>query len=423
MSTRNEKIKTLFRDLYRMDRYRPSTDEELEKMHKKNDKRTKKNKKPIPIITHKKLLHDEPLPLIDIANKRFKDSPYEFTLTDVHYPIPDEMQREEITKHIIREKISTSKIDYLLWDVQFHSKEARSIEDIYHDRTQPNIQRIWNIFNNSLFGLTWIYPLHMKIIFDSLYHLNALLREISLYWSYPDTSRRTNTGRTLYTDFIIDQKTAALCSERFNQFFEEFHRWFLVEYMYRHYQRWERYPLRYPFIFDKLVRFFILFVFEGKNELFEDFMRDDKHAFPIKYHLEDYNLSMRAPTYKIRTTFQYDSINPDRMCNNKQREFNELMINFKKFLRQYCIPHHENNVVINIRNATVSPFKCYDLSPDKPGDILRDVSIVHGKSDEWLNKYKFMIPVTSEWLHQVKTKKIVNHGHVEIIFWNEKTSV
>lgn len=422
-SSKNSKIRELFRDLYKMDRYRPSTDEELEKIHKKNDKRIKKNKKPLPVTTHVKLRHDEPLPLVDIAKKRFKDSPYEFTFTDVHYPIPDEMQREEITKHMIREKISTCSLDYLFWDVQFHAKGVRSVEDMFHDRTKPNIHRIHSIFNNSFFGLTWIYPLRMKIIFDSLYHLSALLREMALYWSYPDISERSTTGRRRYMDFMIEQKSNELCSERFNRFFEEYHRWFLVEYMYRHYQRWERYPLHYPFIFDKLVRFFILFVFDGNENLFDDFMKDDKHRIPIKYHIEGYDLTMRAPSYKNRNTSQYDKINPDHKCNTKQREFNELMTNFKKFLREYCIPHHENQVVTKLRNAAVSPFKCYDLSPDKPGDTLRDVSIVHGKTDEWLNKYKFMIPVTSEWLHQVKTKKIVNHGHVEIIFWNEKTSV
>lgn len=406
-----------------MDKYRPSTDEENEKTHKKNEKRIKKNKKPLPLKTHFKMRHDDPLPLVEIAKKLFVDSPYRFTLEDRSYEIPKKMHREQVVEHIIKTKIAKSGIDYVFWDNQFHAKTHQNMKEMFHDNTQSNIHRIWQTFNNSFFALTWIYPVKMKIVFDSLYHINALLREMTLYWSYPRTHNRKTTPRIKYTDFIIDQKANELCSERFNRFFEEFHRWFLVEYMYRHYQRWERYPLRYPFIFDKLFRFLIMFVFDNNHDLFEDFMHDDKHGIPIKCNIEGYSLSMRVPTYKIRNTFQYDSINSDHACNEKQKEFNQLMINFKQFLREHCIPHHENNVVINIRNATVSPFKCYDLSPDKPGDTLRDVSIVHGKTDEWLNKYKFMIPVTSEWLHQVKTKKIVNHGHVEIIFWNEKTSV
>lgn len=421
MTTRNSKIRSCFRDLYKMDKYRTTTDEEKEKVRKKNEKRIKKNKKLLEVKTHVLLRHDEPLPLVDISKKRFKDSPYEFSFEERRYDIPTKMIREEISEYMLKNKISTSRVDFLFWDVQFHSKEIRTIKEVYHDRTQPNIQRLWQIFNNSFYGLTWIYPLKMKIVFDSLYHLNALLREIALYWAYPNMDKRKTTGKRKYTDFIIDQKTAELCSERFNQFLETFHHHFLIEYMYRHYQRWERYPLRYEFIFDLLIRFLIIFVFDRDEALFRQFMRDDKHGIPIKYIIDDVSISMRVPTYKVKTDYQYRKINTDLMCNEKQKEFDQLMINFKRFLREHCLPHYENNVVMKTRNATVSGLKTYDLCRDDPEhDTLNDVSIVYGKSEDWLNKYKFMIPVTSEWLHQVKTKKIVNHGHIEIIFWNRK---
>lgn len=406
-----------------MKKHRPTTEDEKNKIRKKNEKRLKKNKKPLPIKTHVELHHDEPLPLSELS-KRFKDSPYVFTLTDKKYEIPKKMHREEVSEYVIQKKIARSGIDYVFWDVQFHSKTIRpNIDDMFHDHMKSNIHRLWQIFNGSFFGLTWIYPIKLKIVFDSLYHLNALLREMALYWSYPNYINKKATPRIKYTDFIIDQKTNALCSERFNQFLETFHHHILIEYMYRHYQRWERYPLRYEFIFDLLVRFLIIIVFDRDEALFNQFMNDDKHGIPIKYELENADITMRIPTYKVRNTFQYDSINPDHSCNEKQKEYMQLMTNFKRFLREECLPHYENDVVMKIRNATVSGFKCYDLSRDEPNDTLYDVSIVHGKSSDWLNKYKFMIPVTHEWLHQVKTKKIINHGHIEIIFWNRKHSV
>jgi len=407
-----------------MKKHRPTTEEEKNKIRKKNEKRAKKNKKPLPIKTHVEIRHDEPLPFSEIS-KRFKDSPYIFTLTDKKYEIPKKMHREEISEYVIQKKIARSNIDYVFWDSQFHSKTIRlHIDDMFHDHKKSNIHRIWQIFDGSFFNLTWIYPTKLKIVFDSLYHLNALLREMALYWSYPNYTNKKALPRTKYTDFIIDQKTNELCSERFNQFLETFHHHILIEYMYRHYQRWERYPLRYEFIFDLLVRFLIIIVFDRDEALFNQFMSDDKHGIPIKYELENADISMRIPTYKVRNTFQYDSINPDHYCNEKQKEYMQLMNNFKRFLREECIPHYENDVVMKTRNTTVSAFKCYDLSRDDPHhDTLHDVSIVHDKSEDWLKKYQFMIPVTTEWLHQVKTKKIINHGHIEIIFWNKKRPI
>lgn len=412
----NSKLRDLIIEFYKMDKYRPITDEEREKLEKKNEKRIKKGKKPLEIKSHVLLLKDEPIPLLDIAKKHYNDSPYQFSM-DGNYAIPDKLNREKTIEYMLKNVISKCGIDYMFFDAQFHSKAVRPMKDMYHDRHQSSIHRIWQIFNGSMFGLTWIYPMKMKVVFDSLYHVNALYREMALYWGYPNTQNKKSTPRKKYTDFIIDQKTAQLCSERFNTFLEEFHQFFLQEYMFRHYRRLERYPLRYDFIFDMLVRYLIKFVFDADESLFNQFMEDDKHGIPIKYKIGDYDIHMRPASYKVRTDFQYNSINPDRLCNEKQEQYMQLMTQFKLFLRKHCLSHYYNDVVMKTRNEPINRLKCYDLSRDDPEkDTMQDVSMLYGKTQAWLDRYKFIFPVTADWLYTARSGKIVNHGHVDVIF-------
>lgn len=372
---------------------------------------------------HKLLNKNDTIPFDVIADHlNIHDSPYVFDLKkNTNYKLPTKQHREIVCEEILKQEIIPCPIDFLFFDVQFHAKKLiiQSIDEFFIKSFSETISHeiLHQIFNGTLFGLTWIYPISMKIVFDSLYHLNALLREMALYWSYPNASNKKTETSTKYTDFIIDQKSAELCSQKFNAFLQQFHRFFHIEYMYRHYQRWERYPLKYDIIYAYLLSFLIRHVFDSDETLFHKFMEDDmNHVIPIYYSaIDDMTLLMREAYYcKSKNTFQYQTINKDGLCHDKQNDYIELMVQFKQFIRQYCIPNRNK-----LRNQSCSRLHFYDLCKDDSIIIQHNhdnISILYGQSEAWLDKYKIIFPVSVDFMYHAHSSKIVNHGPKSIIF-------
>lgn len=371
---------------------------------------------------HKLLKKDDIISFKKLADDmHITDSPYIIDIdkndSQNPYKIPYKQHREIVTEEIFQtDVINTNDIDYVYIDAQFHAHKliVNSIDEFYPDADRIN--SLYNIFNGTIFGLSWMYPLEMKIIFDSLYHLNALMREICIYWSYPNMSNKKLDAQAKYMDFIIHQKSAELCSYKFNQFFVYFHQFFHIEYMYRHYQGYDKYNLNYNYIFYELLRYFIMYMFDDDESLFWRFMDDENHGITIHYSLsDDISIPLKEQFYcRYGNTFQYQSINNDEKCLQKQNEYMQLMVQFKSFLRMFCIKPYKQYI-----QPTFSRLHCYHSSyehDDNNTEYRKDVSILYDESSDFIDKYRIIFPVTHQLLHDAYSNKIINHSAFSIIF-------
>ena len=94
------------------------------------------------------------------------------------------------------------------------------------------------------------------------------------------------------------------------------------------------------------------------------------------------------------------------------------MCKFKAFIKKWCLPCYEEQVVMKSRTCVAQRFRTYDLETrDKVfEDNIQDPCFLFGRDDEFFERYKNFIPVTTEWLEEAFNDKIINHGYVDIIF-------
>lgn len=307
------------------------------------------------------------------------------------FNIPKKTIDQKAVEKVYQQRSSLTKFDYLFHDVLFHSISLRYTSSSYFMTDEDESFS----FDGTFFALTWIYPFEIKIIFDSLYHLDCIFREIHL------NILRQFDNKTChdYKDMIFALKASELLSAKFHLFFVYFHHYFHIEYMYRHFRRWERFPLRMDIFYDLLMQNLIHYVFDDDYQLFDTFYQDDEHLIPIQFKYQNH-----VYTLKIKNTWN-------------QEIYSELMKKFKLFLGVYCLPFYHQKVFETELNKTISRFHCYDLTfRDNMHHPLHHVSMIYGKTSSWLIDHCHLFPVNEEFLYQTHNLNIINHHHKNIIF-------